>query len=365
MKLVLATPLYPPEPGGPATYARTLVEGLPQKHIEVVLVKFSDVRKLPKGVRHIVYAWNVFIAALDADSVYVLDAVSTGVPAWMAAFLARKPFYLRVAGDYAWEQGTQRFGITETLDEFVERTKLPFPVMVLRALQTFIAKRARKIVVPSEYLKRILCSGGLDPKRIAVVYNAPPVFSDDSHLTKPEQIPSPYVVTVCRLVPWKGVDGIIRAIHILKAKGSPLSVVVVGSGEQEESLRALAEELDVTDRVIFTGALGHGTAPAYVKYAEALVLNTRYEGFSHVILEGFALGVPVLTTPVGGNTEQVVDGESGLLFPFNDAAAIAACIERIADKQLRARLVAGASEKLTSFTLEKVVSGTRGALALI
>ena len=85
MKLVIATPLYPPEIGGPATYSRLLEEGLPMKGIEVELVKFSEVRHLPKLIRHYVYYRQVLKAARRADAVLALDPVSVGLPAMKAA----------------------------------------------------------------------------------------------------------------------------------------------------------------------------------------------------------------------------------------------------------------------------------------
>ena len=116
MKLVIATPLYPPEPGGPATYARTLEEELPKRageKWEVEVVKFADVRALPKLRRHLAYARLVYSAARRADAVLALDPVSVGLPTMLACLFAWKPYFLKVGGDYAWEQGTQRFGVTE------------------------------------------------------------------------------------------------------------------------------------------------------------------------------------------------------------------------------------------------------------
>src|SRR3989344_1930156 len=119
MKLVIATPLYPPEIGGPATYAEILMRELPKRGVEVELVKFSDVRHLPKIIRHYFYYRRVLEAARGADAVFALDPVSTGLPAMRAAKKAGKPFAVKIVGDYAWEQGVQRFGVTLDLDEFV------------------------------------------------------------------------------------------------------------------------------------------------------------------------------------------------------------------------------------------------------
>src|SRR3989338_11012397 len=117
MKLVIATPLYPPEIGGPATYAKLLEEGLPGKGIEVELVKFSEVRHLPRLIRHYAYYRRVLRAAKSADVVLALDPVSVGLPAMWAAKRAGKSFVVKIVGDYAWEQGQQRFGVMQNLDE--------------------------------------------------------------------------------------------------------------------------------------------------------------------------------------------------------------------------------------------------------
>src|SRR5882757_11201743 len=105
MKILLATPLYPPDSGGPSTYAKMLADELPKRGIEVTLLKFSEVRHLPPGVRHIAYFLKCISRARGVDAVYALDPVSVGVPASFAAKVLGKKFILRVPGDYAWEQG--------------------------------------------------------------------------------------------------------------------------------------------------------------------------------------------------------------------------------------------------------------------
>lgn len=104
MKLVIATPLYPPQGGGPATYSALLEKKLPFKEMPVV-VKFSEVQHLPKLVRHIMYFRRVYKTLKEADVLLVLDPVSTGLPASVAARMLKKPYVVKVVGDYAWEQG--------------------------------------------------------------------------------------------------------------------------------------------------------------------------------------------------------------------------------------------------------------------
>ncbi len=108
MRLLIATPLYPPDVGGPATYAKILEETLPSRGIAVTVVSFGSVRHLPSGVRHLRYFLNVLSVARKADIVLALDPVSVGLPALLAVRLLRKRFAVKVVGDFAWEQYMQR-----------------------------------------------------------------------------------------------------------------------------------------------------------------------------------------------------------------------------------------------------------------
>ena len=121
--LLIATGLYPPDIGGPATYARMLEEKLPKHNVDVDVLAFGMVRHLPKVIRHFAFAFLLFKKAKHADIVYALDPISVGLPAWVVSFLRRKPFIIRLGGDYAWEQGQQRFGLKEYLDEYTANRK--------------------------------------------------------------------------------------------------------------------------------------------------------------------------------------------------------------------------------------------------
>src|SRR3989344_5380970 len=150
MKVLIATPLYPPEIGGPATYAEILKQAWGN---DAIIVKFSDVRKYPKIVRHLLYFRMVLKAARKADVVFALDPVSVGLPAMKAAQKAGKPFIVKIVGDYAWEQGVQRFGVTQNLDEFVKTKQTNFFIRGLQKVQISVARGVEKVIVPSEYLK--------------------------------------------------------------------------------------------------------------------------------------------------------------------------------------------------------------------
>jgi glycosyltransferase involved in cell wall biosynthesis len=318
MKLVIATPLYPPEIGGPATYAKLLAEGLPAKGIEVELVKFSEIRRLPKIIRHYAYYRRVLHAAQNADVVLALDPASVGLPALRAAQKAGKPFVVKIVGDYAWEQGQQRFGVTQDLDEFVKEKHLSFPVSLFRRLQTLVARNAVKVIVPSHYLKSIVSNGwGIPEEKIEVIYNAVAIESIGKLPKDVTKLPRPFVVSVGRLVPWKRFEGVIDAV----TQVPQFSLVIVGDGPGRRSLREHAHN-KLGARCLFTGQLSHADTLAVMKESAALVLNSTYEGLSHVLIEAQMLGIPAIVTDAGGNPEVITNGLNGLKIKTNDANAL-------------------------------------------
>jgi len=335
MRIVIATPLYPPEIGGPATYAKLLEEGLPGKGIEIELVKFGDVRHLPKIIRHYAYYRRVLRAARNADVVYALDPVSVGLPAMKAAQKAGKPFVVKIVGDYAWEQGQQRFGITQSLDEFVKTSQKSFFVRRLQEIQTRVARRAARVIVPSEYLKGIVSAWGVSGEKISVIYNGIEIPADLPEYKKKDG--EFLIVSAGRRVPWKGFEGIERAAqahedwHVFIASGLPRADVL-----------------------------------GWIQAADVFVLNSLYEGLSHVLIEAMTLGTPVIATHAGGNTTLVVDGETGLLIPPRDDAALEQALAEVVHNPAAARARArAAQERMNDFSVPHMLARTSDVLRRI
>ena len=353
MRTLLATPLYPPEIGGPATYAKLFEERLPKYGIEVSVLPYSTIRHLPPLVRHIAYALKIIRQARTAEAILVQDTVSTGLPAALASLLVRKPFVVRVPGDYAWEQGVQRFGVKDLLDEFQGKS-YGLRVGILRAIQRFVVRRARCVIAPSTYLAGII-SRWVPDRKIDVIYNG-------IELPLPTEVPPNrpvgfLVVSVGRLVSWKGMDGIIRVL----AHEKNWHAVIVGNGPEREKLEALAAELLCKNRIQFVGQLPRAQALGWVKVADAFVLNSMYEGLSHQLLEAMALGVPIIARSIGGNPELLEVGE--LIPKSADDLALCNALRHIESQKVeageRGRL---ASQRARGFSIDKTVEATASLL---
>ena len=125
---------------------------LTKRNIEVKVVSFDSVRSLPKVIRHIYFFWKVYKESKNYDFVYAQDPVSVGLPALLASRLAGKKFGVRIAGDYAWEQSVQRFGVSDSIDEF-QTKKYSIFTEVLRFIQIKLASSVVFLFTPIDYFR--------------------------------------------------------------------------------------------------------------------------------------------------------------------------------------------------------------------
>ena len=155
MKILIATGIYPPDIGGPATYSKLLYAELLKRGYDVKILSFGEVRRLPKTIRHIVYFFKTLNRARKCDIIFAQDPVSIGLPAMTASKILRKKFLIRVAGDYAWEQSVQRFGCRDNIDDF-QLKKYGFMVELFKMIQKFVVSRADKVIAPSHYFNKLV-----------------------------------------------------------------------------------------------------------------------------------------------------------------------------------------------------------------
>ena len=359
MRLLIATPLHPPELGGPATYARALELGLPERGIDITLVLFSTVRHLPKGIRHVVYFWKILMCARRVDAVLALDPVSVGFPTMLACKVLRKAFFVKIVGDYAWEQGRSRARMWLSLDEFVHTKDVPPLVFFLRLIQKTVARGAQKVLVPSNYLKSILCAWGIEQGKIEVIHNAVPTEVMGAVPALVHNSTGPRIVTAGRLVPWKGIHGVITSMTAVIEKYPEAHLIIIGDGPDRIALELFAQARIPGEHVIFTGALSHPEALAVIASADVFVLNSTYEGLSHILIEAMYLARPIVATSVGGNSELLTDRETGLLVGVDETGSVSrSIIELLNNKILATDLGQRAKVKSGDFSIERMLDAT-------
>jgi len=208
---------------------------------------------------------------------------------------------------------------------------------------------ADRIIAVSPATAQNLTDGGISPKKITVVMNGvSPVErtsqSEQEALKQELAIPAHGTVfgILARLEPYKGHLTLVQAARLLKERGrEDFTVLVAGTGPFEPELLQAVEDAGVGDRVKLLGF--RSDVPALLNILD-VQLNCSYgtEATSMALLEGMSLGLPTIASDYGGNPWVVEDGESGLLFPAQNAAALARAMERLMDSpQDRARMGAG------------------------
>lgn len=168
----------------------------------------------------------------------------------------------------------------------------------------------------------------------------------------PRPAGGPLIGSLARLDPIKGIDVLLRAMTELEG----VSAVIVGDGEARVALVALAQDLGVADRVTFAG--WSDRARDYLALLDVYVLASRFEGLPVSVIEAMLAGLPVVASDVGGVADAVRDGETGVLVPPEDPAALAAAIRGVlADRdRMRALGQAGRARALERFGAERMAA---------
>jgi D-inositol-3-phosphate glycosyltransferase len=176
---------------------------------------------------------------------------------------------------------------------------------------------------------------------------------------------------VGRLDPRKGLETLLRASAQLEAGSpvlsSPWRLVIVGGsspdrsdGQERQRLEQLAQDLGISDRITFAGAISHDELPNYYNAADICIIPSHYEPFGLVAIEAMACGTPVVASDVGGLRFTVIPEETGLLVPPCNPAALAEAIGRILTDEILAQKL----RQQSSFHVQQRFSWSKVAMQL-
>ncbi|HEX7724209.1 MAG TPA: glycosyltransferase [Candidatus Paceibacterota bacterium] len=351
MKILVATGAYPPDIGGPATYSELLYNELPKRGVTCDVLSFGEVRHLPKIIRHLVYFGKVIWHARSSDVVFAQDTVSVGLPALFASLVLGKAFVVRVPGDYAWEQSTQRYGVTDDIDTFQTKT-YGANVERLRKIQKLVVTHADHVIAPSKYFADLVSKWVRRPERVEAIYNG--IDLNEIYHAVRDVKPVPHtIVSAGRLVPWKGFDVLIRAMKKLPE----WKLSIAGEGPEREHLTKLIASEGLNDRVTLLGRLDRKALAKTIAASEIFALATRFESFAFMLVEAMAAGTPIITTNVGNLSEIITDDRNGMMVRPDDESAFVATVKRLdADDSLRERLRNAARATTEQFTINATVT---------
>lgn len=309
-----------------------------------------------KARRFVTTVSTLAARAKNADLIY---ANGLSLEAQSAGHLRRVPVVHKVVGDQAWERARNHGWYNGTIDEY-QRTAKGARLKLLDRLRSAPLRHGAAIITPSRYLREIVAGWGVEPDSIHVVYNALPRENPPSATVTLPPFAGQTIITVCRLVPWKGVDTLIDLV----AERCDWRLVVVGDGPLRGNLERSAAEAGAADRVLWMGTRSADEVQALFGLADLFVLNSSYEGLPHVLLEAMRAGVPVAATAVGGTPEVVRDGITGRLIRPGDSGALRRVVAEVFSTPAESKkLAANALDQLqTHFRFETMAAQTERVL---
>ena len=226
---------------------------------------------------------------------------------------------------------------------------------VIRRLAKRVTKHARAITAPSSDMHtRIMQVFGSNLNVHTLPWPVPPIAEDSRTRSDLNIDSSRFVIAaLCRLVRRKRLDVLLQAIAKVKDL-NPL-LVVMGYGPQEQELRDLADQLDISANVLFTGMINEADKAAYLQQADLFCLASEHEAFGLVFVEAMSLSTPVIASTVGGQTDIIEEGLSGFLVQPGDAQAIAERIRQLSsDPQLLTKLKQAAKLRSAAYAPDAV-----------
>jgi glycosyltransferase involved in cell wall biosynthesis len=253
--------------------------------------------------------------------------------------------------------------VNDLLDDFLQK-KYGWRVEILRAIESFVARHAARVIVPSAYLANVVAQWGVKKERIAVIANAVEISADVPLKEEARRVlgvsgNEKIILSAGRLVPWKGFAALIESMSDIIINEPTAKLIIIGSGPEQLKLESRIVNYALGSRVSLVGSQSHAGVFQYLRAADAFVLNTAYEGFSHLLIEAMAAGTPVVATGAGGNREIIKDGENALEVPYNNTDKMARAITRLLrEKVLAETLSQNAKITAARFTKERMINET-------
>jgi len=375
-RILILTGVFLKTVGGPPTILKALNKELIKKGYKITVLTFGkkiETKEYPYSVKAVCDKWPSFIKSflflikglilsLKSDIIYNQDLYTPGFTGLIIKKILKKKLVTRFVGDSAWEIALNRGETTDDIMDF-QINKYSKIIERRKKIRKNILENSDKVIVVSNFLKKLAMKIGVQEERIKVIYNSIDfldIIGDSKvDLKKELNITDKVILTNARLTPWKGVDMLIKIMPQLIKKYEKIRFIIISEGPERKNLEKLAVDLDVEEHVFFAGRVSRELVVEYLKISDVFVLNTNYEGMSHVLLEAMKVGVPIITTKAGGNPETIKDKETGLLIDYRDKVQWIDAINKILDNpELSEKLVNNAKEDLKRFNWDNLVQET-------
>ena len=365
MKVLLVSGVYPPQIGGPSAQTEQIAQGLIDRGIKVRVITYGAARlskvvdRVPvtfmdgsyrrglfsKIIRNIQNFRDLLEIIKDfKPTVIHMQTVSfnLSIMTGIAAKISRITAMIKFSSDLVLDR-TNREQLVGDSNNNTGNLIQKLSNFVLELIQRFLLSNYDCIWATTPvYKERLINKYYISDRKILLLPNfidlqrfenvAASRQSGELKQKSPSsntQSQNIVLLTVSRLIPWKGVEICLEAVSYLE--DLPVSLRIVGNGapDYELSLQELAQRLGVSEQVEFRGAVPPSQIAEEYQTADIFVLASYFEAFGIVLVEAMAAGVPIVATNGGGIPHVVEDGVSAKLVPTGDALSLAKAIRSL------------------------------------
>ncbi|OGY93814.1 MAG: hypothetical protein A2406_00435 [Candidatus Komeilibacteria bacterium RIFOXYC1_FULL_37_11] len=339
MKIIVATPLYPPEGERIAVYSRQLAKNLGAKHQVTVLTygyKIEPINNLqvvvidktkPLPIRLFNYAKSLLALAKSHDLIYVQNAGAIGLPAILVKYLSRKPVIINFFEDEAFKRAFHQSLTDQPLEVFLKHPPANAKIKRIIKVQGWVLRHASLITVSSEYLAKLLSENyKVSPEKIVVNH-----LAED----REEKLPLPVlknrhqILASGPLLDSSGLDKIIQAVAKLKEKFADIQLIITGQGQKKKQLMGLVQKLKLDSNVKFLGRVSQAENWYLLKTSSVYVHNFSGWDQNDQITRSLLAKTSVLAQDNVLNQEILSKNSSGLLFSATKPEDLVSQLDKI------------------------------------
>ena len=335
MKILIATGIYPPDIGGPATFVKELARLIAEEGHFVSVVSYGEEdknfidgkvpvtivsRRRGRAQRYMHFFKVLRQLSKDCDLIYAQDLISSGLPAALNNLLVGRSYIIRLGGDFLWEQAVERNWTDRPLAEYYNSPKLLHEKIYLW-MYNFVLTRSSFVIFNSKLLRDLYNKTfKLVLEKTTVIHNAQPQKSAAS-----QNVDGNFIF-VGRFVKVKNIH---RLLYAFRALSGAKVLDIIGHGPLFNEYNNTIQELGLQNRVKVSKAVTNDRLKEILAKARVVVIPSLTEINPNIALEAIACGVPVVLTKYNGLATDVasklwtfdplsVDGLTSLLERIND-----------------------------------------------
>lgn len=369
MRILLITEFFPDEKkqfsGGVETRTFFLAKYLSQKHKIIVISRRKKGEKLSEKNGNIIITrlgrqvayTEVKFSSIFPRLIFIAQSIIYGlkqkvdlvegsnficlIPTFVIAKLKKIPSVAWYPDIYG-SQWIKNFGFSGFFGWLLEKIGLVLPWT--------------KVIALSEQTKKKLITQGLKKEKISIIYGGVDVdFIKNIKVKKAKDLT---ICCISRLLPYKNVDCLVKAINLIKRDIPDVKCFIIGKGPEKERLVNLASELKVAKNIEFKQDLDYQELIKLLKSSHIFCLPSRIEGFGLVTIEALAAQVPFVIADIPINHE-VTKGKGGLFFQIGNENNLAKkIIYLLANESGRKKYVNQGKELLDSYNWESISKKT-------